>query len=436
MFLQVCGNHLLELTLVLKDPKIWNNDREPAQVVPFLLIFINKLKSGFPQLKTIRISAPVDVSFKVGRDGVGFRQVYLVDNHHSVPFSVPFSRMRSEQKELSVLMKEVKELAGDELTEFKGGQYEPSEAPKVLDHLFQSRFNLQLLDTSNAGITSLQGLWHTILSCVSLTSLTLALYADPFEDSVLLLPDQTLRANRLKYFHLQFSGELEIDWVSFGRWTGGGIEDLSLFSTGTREQLGFLPYDVFPSIVMQSQYALKSLKLQRMEWKQDEFLVQNFGNHFPNLESLDIDAGCSGLDRFFSISKLPKLQRLTIHADAKGARNARCFLIEMLKVRDTKLTRLSYDVPDKVKFKPPSEHLSFSFPNLEAIYVNPISFVMAEYEEASYCADALGRWLSNSTFLVSNSLLTIGHIMTFSKPEHHVWRIRDSVWTTQRTGIV
>lgn len=42
----------------------------------------------------------------------------------------------------------------------------------------------------------------------------------------------------------------------------------------------------------------------------------------------------------------------------------------------------------------------------------------------------------DSTFLVSNSFLTIGHTMTFSKPEHHVWRIRDSVWTTQRMGIV
>ena len=104
--LQVSKRSLREICLTLEVKKEKGQEDYP-QVIPFLTFLIRSLRS-FSRLELVRIEGPIGALMRLGEEVTGSKIVRII-NHKNY----------TNQGQLPLLMKEVKELTGTGFTEFE-----------------------------------------------------------------------------------------------------------------------------------------------------------------------------------------------------------------------------------------------------------------------------------------------------------------------------
>lgn len=214
----------------------------------------------------------------------------------------------------------------------------------------------------------------------SLTSLDLNLSS---ELSLLTVPNPNIRPSGLKSFRIRLKSRL-VDWTAVGKWVGSKLEEFSVavdsFYTYYDVE-GLIHLGLFTSMVIPSRATLKTIELLNVGCEKEEISSDNPKNYFPNLQRLTMTSNSANLNRFFTTAECPNLQEFYLYSTHKQDRRAsKLLLIKMLKIYDSRLTRLAFVIEeDKSNFKPPPDNLSFSFPNLKALRIEGQSSSIAKW---------------------------------------------------------
>lgn len=252
----------------------------------------------------------------------------------------------------------------------------------LLDELSLSKFSLRKLELSNWDSIHFQRIWTISLECINLVSLNLELRGQFIDDKIFTVPDP-VSASRLRFFHISLVNDMVVDWKALGKWVGTQLEDLSvsLDVFDSSQQAEFVNHQgILTSIVIPSRATLRSITLFRVGCEKEELSSLDEKKHFPNLQKLNFDTSSANLNKFFSSAECTELHHLSGHNVKKShSRASRAFLIRMLKKHDSNLTHLGFYVKEGVKFRPPPESLTFSFPRLKSLRLGNENQSSAEF---------------------------------------------------------